>query len=100
LTPLHYATLGGEDPVRQERMIRLLLGRGADLYARESRKAMPIMLAEVMGYDATASFLRREMFRRQLHIWAGAFGIAAALGIIQFAVALRRAARKRAGQPS
>jgi ankyrin repeat protein len=96
LTPLHYAALGGEDPVRQERMIRLLLGRGADLYARESRKATPIMLAEVMRYGKTADFLRREMFRRQARIWGGTFGIAIVVGAVQFAAAKRHAARKGA----
>ena len=100
LTPLHYAALGCEDPVRQERMIRLLLGRGADLYARESRKATPIMLAEVMGYGDTADFLRREMFRRQARIWGGAFGIAIVVGAVQFAVAKRHAARNRSRQPA
>ena len=100
LTPLHYAALGCEDPVRQKRMIQLLLGRGADLYARESRNVTPIMLAEVMGYGNTADFLRREMFRRQVRIWGGAFGIAIVAGAVQFAVAKRRAARNRSRQPA
>ena len=95
LTPLHYAALGGEDPVRQERMIRLLLGRGADLYARESRNVTPIMLAEVMRYGKTADFLRREMFRRQMRVWAASAGIVALTASVQILLARWRGAKKR-----
>jgi ankyrin repeat protein len=90
-TPLHYAVLG-----RQDRMVRLLIARGADIYAPNAHGFTPLRLAEMMDDSNIAKILRREMVRRQLRIWTVAAGFASIVGIAQIIAARHKKGKTRA----